>query len=65
MTTVPLFPVPPEAPAPRWLPAVRDLLGTVPDQQVAMEAGAFIDAADVARIREGLGIPAYQPPAVP
>lgn len=49
---------------PHRLAAVRHLLGAVPDQQVAVEAGAFIDADTVACERERLRIPAYRPPLV-
>lgn len=42
-----------------WLPAVRELLGKMPDPQVARRVG--VSANTIARARAELGIPAFHP----
>lgn len=50
---------------PRWLASVRDRLGQESDEDTAWAAGPHVGPHDVARERERLGIPAYQPPPDP
>lgn len=50
---------------PRWLASVRDRLGQESDEDTAWAAGPHVGPQDVARERERLGIPAYQPPPDP
>jgi hypothetical protein len=48
---------------PYWLATVRGRLGAEPDEDVAWDVGPGVQAADVRRERERLGIPEYVVPA--